>query len=242
MTAIDASTLLRPGLLEHVSMLLALASPVGSEASLGGSVAAACARLGAYVCECRLAVDAVLEGQDDAIERAARDAVEQTLANAGGVQLLVVDAASIFSCACHEGGQGDRDDAARHALPARHGLRGCLDASWNVTRIVAERVFLPESRGGRIVYLAPRPDAGEYADAACAGLENLARTLSIEWARHQVTAVAIAPGAGADSGRCAAADAAAGTDEAAALTAYLASPAGAYFSGCLLDLRGPSRP
>jgi hypothetical protein len=25
----------------------------------------------------------------------------------------------------------------------------------------------------------------------------------------------------------------------AALTAYLASPAGDYFSGCLLDLRGP---
>jgi hypothetical protein len=29
-----------------------------------------------------------------------------------------------------------------------------------------------------------------------------------------------------------------GAGEVAALSAYLASPAGAYFSGCLLDLRG----
>ena len=235
MPAIDASTLLRPGLLEHVSILLARASSAGAEASLGGSVAAACTGLGAYVCECRLAVDVVPEGQDDETERAARDAVEEALADAGAIQLLVVDAASVFSRARDEARHGDRDDAARHAL------RACLDASWNVTRAVAERVFLPESRGGRIVYLAPPLDAGEHADAACAGLENLARTLSIEWARHQITAVAIAPGAGAGSGQRGGADAAATTHEAAALTAYLASPAGAYFSGCLLDLRGPSR-
>ena len=94
--------------------------------------------------------------------------------------------------------------------------------------MIAERAFLPDSRGGRIVYIAPRSDAGEHADAACAGLENLARTLSIEWARHGITAVAIAPGL-------------ASAAEIAALTAYLASPAGAYFSGCLLDLRGPAR-
>ena len=68
-------------------------------------------------------------------------------------------------------------------------------------------------------------DSAEHADAACAGLENLARTLSIEWARHGITPVTIAPGASA-------------MGEAAALVAYLASPAGAYFSGCLLDLPG----
>ena len=83
----------------------------------------------------------------------------------------------------------------------------------------------------RIVYLAPAPGAdrsevGQQADAARAGLENLARTLSIEWARHEITLVTIAPGDTTAAG------------EVAALTAYLASPAGAYFSGCLLDLRG----
>ncbi|MCW3019842.1 MAG: hypothetical protein JWN10_2150 [Solirubrobacterales bacterium] len=223
MSAIDASTLLRPGLLEHVSVLLARASPTGPDASFGDSVGAACTGLGARVSECRLVVDAAREGRDDAVERAALDAVEQALVDAGGIQLLAVDAASVFSRAGEVDGHGDRGDGARHAL------RACLDASWNVTRAVAERAFLPESRGGRIVYLAPPSDAGEHVDAACAGLENLARTLSIEWARHGVTAVAIAPGV-------------ASAAEVATLTAYLASPAGAYFSGCVLDLRGPARP
>lgn len=170
----------------------------------------------------RLVVDVAADGEEDAIERGARDAAEKALADADAVRLLVVDAASVFSRALHERRHADPCDGARHAL------RACLDASWNVTRVTAQRVFLPDSRGGRIVYIAPPCGAGEHADAARAGLENLARTLSIEWARHRVTAVAIAPGA-------------AGAAEVAALTAYLASPAGAYFSGCLLDLRGPGR-
>ena len=73
---------------------------------------------------------------------------------------------------------------------------------------------------------APPADASEHSDAARAGLENLSRTLSIEWSRHGVTAVTIAPGATTAG------------SEVAALAAFLASPAGAYFSGCLLDLRG----
>lgn len=221
MSAIDASTLLRPGLLEHVSILLARASPMGSEDSVGAGVGAACSGLGARVWECELAVDVALEGQDDGIERAARDAAEHALADAGAVQLLVVDAASVFSRARDESCHRDRRDRARNAL------RACLDASWNVTRVVAERVFLPDSRGGRIVYLAPPSEAGEHADAARAGLENLARTLSIEWARHGLTTVAVASGPGMEG-------------DVAALAAYLASPAGAYFSGCVLDVRGPA--
>ena len=222
MSAIDASTLLRPGLLGHVSVLLARASPVGAEASSADSLEAACTKLGARVCVCQLTLDVAAEEQPDAIELAAAEAVERALADAGAIQLLAVDAASVFSRACEDGGHTSRGDGDR----ARYALGACLDASWNVTRVLAERVFLPESRGGRIVYLAPRSDAGEHAEAARAGLENLARTLSIEWARHGVTAVAIAPGI-------------ASAAEVAALTAYLASTAGAYFSGCLLDLRGP---
>ena len=119
----------------------------------------------------------------------AAEAVERALADAGAIQLLAVNAASVFSRACKDGGDASRGDADR----ARYALGACLDASWNVTRVLAERVFLSESRGGRIVYLAPRSDAGERAEAARAGLENLARTLSIKWARHGVTAVAVAP-------------------------------------------------
>jgi hypothetical protein len=73
------------------------------------------------------------------------------------------------------------------------------------------------------VYLAA-PAGYDGAGALRAALENLARTLSTEWARHQLTTVTLAP----------AAEGAA--DEVAALVAYLASPAGAYFSGCVLEV------
>jgi NAD(P)-dependent dehydrogenase (short-subunit alcohol dehydrogenase family) len=220
MSATDASTLLRPGLLERVCVLLAHDPAADAQQSFGAGVGSACAGLGAHVCECRLAVAASVDDEADSVERVATQATGQAAAEAGAVELLVLDAASVFSRVSEDPLHADRREAARDAL------RACLDVSWNVTRVVAERAFLPESRGGRIVYLAPRADAGEHADAARAGLENLARTLSIEWARHGVTAVAIAPGVASSA-------------EVAALTAYLASPAGAYFSGCLLDLRGP---
>jgi NAD(P)-dependent dehydrogenase (short-subunit alcohol dehydrogenase family) len=229
MSTIDASQLLRPGLLDGVSILLA-----GAHASAGGSAADAqgafvpavrdaCAELGGLVSDCALFDTGSATLDEGAIEGAVGHAVDQT----GSIDLLVVDGAGLFARAgkCERGVDGGEDaasDAARHALVA------CLDASWNVTRAVAGSAFLPESRGGRIVYLAPSANAGEHADAARAGLENLARTLSIEWARHAITTVAVAPGAATAPG------------EVAALTAYLASPAGAYFSGCQLDLRGPA--
>ncbi len=105
------------------------------------------------------------------------------------------------------------------------GLRAALDTAWVTARAVATTAFIPEQRGGRIVLLAPAPDdADPAAEGVRSGAENLARTLSIEWARHAITTVAITPGA-------ATADA-----ELGALAAFLASPAGAYYSGCRLAL------
>ncbi len=230
MSTIDASELLRPGLLRGVSILLAgahAADPAADAgaagARLGESVASACTGLGARVFECELSSDGPDGREEAAVERAAQEAVDRALADARSVELLAVDGASVFAQAGGAGGVGGGRGAR-----SREALRACLDASWNVTRAVAGGAFLPGERGGRIVYLAPPASGGEHADAARAGLENLARTLSIEWARHGITTVAIAPGA------------ATAPSEVAALTAYLASPAGAYFSGCLLDLRGPA--
>jgi len=214
----EATGLLRPGLLEGVSLLLAGAPPPDgsrppagasiSADSLGRAVGEACTELGARVQMCAPDV------ADEAIvDRAVLDAV----AEASGLDLLVVDGAGLFM-------HGRANGGSAHAA-----LRTCLDATWNVTRAVVNHAFLPaepSSPTGRIVYLAPAPAAGEQADAARAGLENLGRTLSIEWARYGITLVTIAPGEATAAG------------EVATLTAYLASPAGAYFSGCLLDLRG----
>jgi NAD(P)-dependent dehydrogenase (short-subunit alcohol dehydrogenase family) len=203
MGRIDSTGLLRQGLLETCSVLVACPSTPAE--GLGGAVAEGCAALGARVSGCE--PDAVAEQPVD-------DAVAAALAEVGEIDALIVDGADLFAS----------------APSAQLALRACLDATWNVTRAVMKLAFLPAERGGRIVLLAPRTDRlspPERAEAARAGLENLARTLSVEWARHGVTAVTIAPGEGTAAG------------EVAALCAYLVSPAGAYFSGCLLDLRGP---
>jgi NAD(P)-dependent dehydrogenase (short-subunit alcohol dehydrogenase family) len=105
-------------------------------------------------------------------------------------------------------------------------LRATLDLAWLTVRAVANAAFIPEARGGKVTLIAPA--ASDEADPAVAGVraaaENLARTLSIEWARHGITTVAITPGADTPDA------------ELAALAAYLASPAGDYFSGCRLAL------
>ena len=102
------------------------------------------------------------------------------------------------------------------------GMQAALDAAWLAIRPVATAAMI-ERGGGRIVLLAPRPGGADAAGTR-AGLENLARTLSVEWARFQVRPVAILPGTATSSA------------EVAELVAFLASPAGEYYSGCAFTL------
>ncbi|MEA2318576.1 MAG: hypothetical protein QOD44_2765, partial [Solirubrobacteraceae bacterium] len=60
------------------------------------------------------------------------------------------------------------------------GPRDVLDGAWLALRPEA-RAMIDAEAGGKLLLIAPPPsDAG--AEGARAGLENLARTLSIEWA------------------------------------------------------------
>lgn len=164
--------------------------------AFAGSVAELCATLGGRV------IDLELDpAQEDAL-------LQDAILAAGQIDLLVLDGAGLF---------------AAHGADGQRALRACMDCAWSATRALVNHVFL-EAQAGRIVYLTPSAEQGQCAAAARAGLENLARTLSIEWARHAITAVAIAP----ESAACA--------GEVAALIAYIASPAGAYFSGCVLEV------
>jgi NAD(P)-dependent dehydrogenase (short-subunit alcohol dehydrogenase family) len=106
---------------------------------------------------------------------------------------------------------------------AQAGVSPALERAWICARAVATEALIPGGAGGRLIFVAPA-DGVPLAEAGRAGLENLARTLGVEWARHSVTAVALCPGA------------ATGPDELLALTAYLLSEAGGYFSGCRFDL------
>ena len=105
----------------------------------------------------------------------------------------------------------------------QNGLRVALERAFISARAVAAQALIPAG-AGRLLFLAPRPQDGPMAEAARAGLENLARTLSVEWARHTVTAVTLCPGPGT-------------TDEQlAGIAAFLLSEAGGYFTGCRFDL------
>jgi NAD(P)-dependent dehydrogenase (short-subunit alcohol dehydrogenase family) len=131
------------------------------------------------------------------------DAVMAVAAALGPVGTLVCDAAPGFVAA---GGGVE-------------GLTVGLEGAWNAARAVANAVWRP-GEGGKLVLLGPRPREGAHAAALGAALENTARTLSIEWAGYAIRSTAVLP---AD---------ATSDDELATLVAYLASPAGDYFSGC----------
>jgi NAD(P)-dependent dehydrogenase (short-subunit alcohol dehydrogenase family) len=147
----------------------------------------------------------------DLADEAAADAAAVA---AGAVSALVVDAAAPFAAAAAE-----PDEVAP--------LRAAADRSWAAARAVATHAWVREDGAGisgKLVLVAPAPGDGPHAGAARDALENMARTLSIEWSRHGIRTTAIAPGA------------ATAAAEVAALVAYLVSPAGDYFSGCRLDL------
>jgi len=129
------------------------------------------------------------------------EATQAAAAAAGEAEVLVVDAAVLF-------GAGGPEL-----------LRAALDAAWSAVRAH----FAPE-RAGKVVLVAPRPGAGDHAPALRAGLENLARTLSIEWSRYGTRTVALLPGPETADG------------ELGELVAFLASPAGEYYSGCAFTL------
>jgi hypothetical protein len=152
------------------------------------------------------AIRKALEELGAGVELFARDA-ERT----APVAAIVYDARSAFG----QGGQSGLSQASADA--------------WVAIREVATEAMIPEALGGKVVVITPRPDAGGFADAARAALENLTRTLSVEWARFGITATTIAPGAATTD------------DQIAELVCFLVSPAGDYFSGCQFSL-GVTRP
>ena len=116
------------------------------------------------------------------------------------------------------------DSALAFGEGSADGLLVAVERGWIPIRAVVTGALIPAGAGGKVVLLAPRATAGPYADAARAALENVARTLSVEWARYGVTVTAIAPGAGTSA------------EQIAELVAFLVSPAGGYFSGCRFEL------
>jgi NAD(P)-dependent dehydrogenase (short-subunit alcohol dehydrogenase family) len=126
--------------------------------------------------------------------------------------------------------QGPLDMLVHEAGPAfasggPDGLGTALEQAWVATRAAVTGSLIPGERGGKVALIAPAPQAGAYVEAARSGLENLARTLSVEWARYRITVTAITPGEQTRD------------EELGTLVSFLASAAGDYYSGCRLSLR-----
>ncbi len=151
----------------------------------------------------------------------------RTVALRGSVSGIVGDAISALGASV----DGERaralvyDAAGAFAGGGREGLRAATDMAWEAIIEVAVGWATPGAgEEGKIVLIAPRQVAGPFAVAAASALENLARTLSVEWARYEVTTTVIVP-------RTQATD-----EQLAELICFLVSSAGNYFSGCRFEL------
>ena len=133
-------------------------------------------------------------------------------------------------------------------------MRLNVEGTWLMTHAVATKAMIPAGRGGKIVNVTLSPHHGlpgmAHSSAARAAVENMTRVLSIEWARFGIRADGDRPrplrdrrdpevpraGRARRGGPCRSAARAA--EEQAWLVAYLASPAGDYFSGAVFTLDG----
>jgi citronellol/citronellal dehydrogenase len=72
-----------------------------------------------------------------------------------------------------------------------------LNGTWYLTQIMANHFFIPQNKGNVINIIANifRGFPGmAHTGAARAGIDNLTKTLAVEWAQHHIKINAIAPG------------------------------------------------
>ena len=129
-----------------------------------------------------------------------------------------------------------------------------LGGTWLMTHAVATKAMIPAG-GGKIVNVTLSPHHGlpgmTHSSAARAAVENMTRVLSIEWARFQIRLTALAAGhfeteaikkypkpVAENVARTVPLGRLGRPEEHAWLVAYLASPAGDYYSGCVITLDG----
>jgi citronellol/citronellal dehydrogenase len=248
------SKIFQPGLLDGQVAIV-----TGGGSGLGRAAALELAALGAHVVvagrrqepldeTAALAGEGRVEGRAcDIREEDQVDAlVDGALERHGGIDLLVNNAGGQFL--------SPAEDITPKGF--RTVIRLNVEGTWLMTHAVATRAMMPDARGGKIVNVTLSPHHGlpgmAHSSAARAAVENLTRVLSIEWARFGIRLTAVAPGPMAtETMRTkypkAVAEGAAGTvplgrlgteEEFAWLIAYLASPAGDYFSGAVLTIDG----
>jgi citronellol/citronellal dehydrogenase len=251
----DASQIFRPGLLDGQVCVVS-----GAGTGLGKATALELARLGAKVAVCGRRpepIDAAVaeieaaggEASATAMDIRQEDAVDafidEALERYGRIDVLVNNAGGQFM-------------GPAEAITPK-GFRTVIElnilGTWLMTHAAATKAFIPQG-GGKVVSVTLSPHNGmpgmAHSGAARAAVENMMRTLSVEWARFQIQLCAVAAGQfdtetlrtkypkevveaipqTVPLGRL-------GTEEEWAwLVAYLASPAGDFFSGTVITMDG----
>ena len=249
------SRIFAPGLLDGQVCVVS-----GAGTGLGRAAALELARLGATVVGCgrRLEplADAVAEIEsfggaaeaepmdirdDQAVDRLFDGVVERH----GRVDVLVNNA----------GGQFLSPAEAISPKGFRTVIELNVTGTWLMTHAAATKAMIPQ-RSGKVVSVTLSPHHGmpgmAHSGAARAAVENMMRTLSIEWSRFDIKLCAIAAGQ-FDTGvvrtkyppqivetvhRTIPLQRLGEPDELAWMVAYLASPAGDFLSGTVLTIDG----
>ena len=139
------------------------------------------------------------------------------------------------------------------------GFRTVIDlnvhGTWLMTHAAATKAFIPQ-KSGKILSVTLSPHNGMpgmvHSGAARAAVENMMRTLAVEWARFGITTCSLAAGHFATEtlltkypreivdnvARSIPVQRTGRAEEMAWLVAYLASPAGDFYSGTTITLDG----
>jgi NAD(P)-dependent dehydrogenase (short-subunit alcohol dehydrogenase family) len=249
------SRIFAPGLLDGKICVVS-----GAGTGLGKATALELARLGATVVGCgrrteplegmaaevkQMGGKAEFEAMDIRDDEAVDGLMDGVLERHGRIDLLVNNAGGQFL-------------SPAEAITPK-GFRTVIDlnvqGTWQMTHAAATKAFIPQG-DGKVVSLTVSPHMGfpgmVHTGAARAAVENMMRTLSVEWARFGIRLVAVAVGQfDTETLRTkypkAIVESVAGTiplgrmgteEEMAWLIAFLASPAGDFFSGCVLTIDG----
>jgi NAD(P)-dependent dehydrogenase (short-subunit alcohol dehydrogenase family) len=249
------SQVFREGLLEGQVCLVS-----GAGSGLGRETALELARLGAAVVGCGRRREPLAETAELAAglpgsfahdqldirdEEAVEALVDGVLERHGRLDVLVNNA----------GGQFLSPAEAITPKGFRTVIELNVEGTWLMTHAAAIKAFIPQG-GGKVLSVTLSPHNGMpgmvHSGAARAAVENMMRTLAIEWARFGIKTVALAAGQFATETlltkypqvvvenleRSIPLQRAGRAEEMAWLVAYLASPAGDFYSGTTITIDG----